>query len=266
MLQIIADGLIIGSVVSLGAIGLSLTFSILRFSNFGHGELLAWGAYFALTLLSVFSAVGGAASAKIGPFSFGWPLLAALAGAAVLTALLILALDTALFKRLRRQGAITLVIASFGAALALRNLLLFFYGGVPQYYSQDLQIAVALVPRSVSGGMRMTPDQMLVLALTAVTVLGVHLFLKFSAGGRGWRVCRLDRAVAPHPRPGPAAAAVCRRHPGRHRLGGRRRAGRPDRGPGRERFGAHRGRGVPRRGGLCGADRHPAGQAQRPLR
>jgi branched-subunit amino acid ABC-type transport system permease component len=43
MLQIIADGLIIGSVVSLGAIGLSLTFSILRFSNFGHGELLAWG-------------------------------------------------------------------------------------------------------------------------------------------------------------------------------------------------------------------------------
>ena len=41
MLQIIADGLIIGSVVSLGAIGLSLTFAILRFSNFGHGELLA---------------------------------------------------------------------------------------------------------------------------------------------------------------------------------------------------------------------------------
>ena len=37
MLQILADGLVIGSVVSLGAIGLSLTFSILRFSNFGHG-------------------------------------------------------------------------------------------------------------------------------------------------------------------------------------------------------------------------------------
>ena len=196
MLQIIADGLIIGSVVSLGAIGLSLTFSILRFSNFGHGELLAWGAYFALTLLSVFSAVGGAAAAKIGPFSFGWPLLAALAGAAVLTALLILALDTALFKRLRRQGAITLVIASFGAALALRNLLLFFYGGVPQYYSLDLQIAVALVPRSLGGGMRMTPDQLLVLALTAVTVLGVHLFLKFSTLGRAMRATSMNPQLA----------------------------------------------------------------------
>jgi hypothetical protein len=56
MLQILADGLIIGSVVSLGAIGLSLTLSILRFANFGHGELLAWGAYFALSALAVFSA------------------------------------------------------------------------------------------------------------------------------------------------------------------------------------------------------------------
>ena len=59
MLQVLADGLIIGSVVSLGAIGLSLCFSILRFANFGHGELLAWGAYVALSALAVFSAVAG---------------------------------------------------------------------------------------------------------------------------------------------------------------------------------------------------------------
>ena len=38
MLQILADGLIIGSVISLGAIRLSLTLSIERFSNFSHGE------------------------------------------------------------------------------------------------------------------------------------------------------------------------------------------------------------------------------------
>ena len=44
MLQILADGLIIGSVIALGAIGLSMTLSIVRFSNFSHGELLGWGA------------------------------------------------------------------------------------------------------------------------------------------------------------------------------------------------------------------------------
>lgn len=195
MLQILADGLVIGSVVSLGAIGLSLCFSILRFANFGHGELLAWGAYVALSALAVFSALAGGAH-PIAPFSFGWPLLAALAVAALAVAALTLVLDAALFKRLRRQGAITLVIASFGAALALRNGLLFLYGGVPQYYSQELQIAVHLLPRRLLGGLRITPDQLFVLALTAATVVGVHLFLSRSTLGRAMRATAMNPQLA----------------------------------------------------------------------
>lgn len=195
MLQIVADGLVIGSVVSLGAIGLTLAFSILRFANFGHGELLAWGAYVALSALAVFSALAGGAH-PIAPFSFGWPLLAALAVAALAVAAIALALDAALFSRLRRQGAITLVIASFGAALALRNLLLFVYGGVPQYYGQELQIAVALLPRAVLGGLRITPDQLFVLGLTATAVVGVHLFLSRSTLGRSMRATAMNPQLA----------------------------------------------------------------------
>ena len=187
ILQVIADGLIVGSVISLGAIGLTITFSILRFSNFGHGELLAWGAYIALSALAWFAAAGGAEAIRFAPFSFGWPLVFALMVAMAGTAALALALDAALFKRLRSQGAITLVIASFGAALATRNLLFYFYGGIPQYYSADLQIAVALLPRSVMGGLRVTPDQLFVLALTVVTVTVLHLFLSRSTLGRAMR-------------------------------------------------------------------------------
>ncbi len=187
MLQVLADGLIIGAIISLGAIGLSVTFSILRFSNFGHGEFLAWGAYLALSALTMWSATLGLPTAAIAPFSFGWPLLAACVVAAVLVAGMALALDALLFKRLRLQGSITLVIASFGAALALRNLLLFFYGGIPRYYSQDLQIAIALVPRSVMGGLRITADQLFVVGLTAVVVVALHLFLSRSTLGRAMR-------------------------------------------------------------------------------
>ena len=187
MLQILADGLIIGAIVSLGAIGLSVTFSILRFSNFGHGEFLAWGAYLALTTLVMWSATLGLPIAAIAPFTFGWPLLAACVVAAALVAGMALVLDWLLFKRLRLQGSITLVIASFGAALALRNLLLFFYGGIPRYYSQDLQIAIALVPRSVLGGLRITADQLFVVGLTAAVVVALHLFLSRSTLGRAMR-------------------------------------------------------------------------------
>ena len=176
MLQVLTDGLIIGSIISLGAIGLTVTFSILRFANFGHGELLAWGSYLALSALTLFAAVGLMPAADqplaIAPFSFGWPLIAALLVAALLTALLALAIDSALFRRLRVQGSITLVIASFGAALAVRNLLLFFYGGIPRYYSSDLQIAIAIVPRSVAGGLRITePAADLAVAAALISAL-----------------------------------------------------------------------------------------------
>ena len=48
MLQLIADGLVVGSVIALGAVGLTLTYSILRFANFGQGEFMTWGAYLAV--------------------------------------------------------------------------------------------------------------------------------------------------------------------------------------------------------------------------
>jgi branched-chain amino acid transport system permease protein len=188
MLQVLADGLIIGSIISLGAVGLSVTFSILRFSNFGHGELLAWGAYLAFSALALFAAVPGLpAAAAIAPFSFGWPLLLAGVVAAALVAAIALLMDITLFKRLRLQGSMTLVIASFGAALAMRNLLLFFYGGIPRYYTQDLQIAITILPRSVSGGLRITADQLFVVGLTAVVVVLLHQFLSRSTLGRAMR-------------------------------------------------------------------------------
>ena len=74
-LQHLADGILSGAVVSLGAIGLSLTMKILRFANFSHSELLTWGAYSALIFLSFATSFGGMFDQNIGPLSFGVSLL-----------------------------------------------------------------------------------------------------------------------------------------------------------------------------------------------
>jgi branched-chain amino acid transport system permease protein len=195
MLQLIADGLIVGSVVSLGAIGLTLTYSLLRFANFGHGELLTWGAYLTLAFLGLLLA--GVEMVPIEPFSFGWPLLVALLLALPATAAIALAVDWALFRRLARQGsAITLVIASFGVALALRNLVQFIWGTLPEYYTREIQIAIRFLPRDVLGGLRITPDQLLVLGLTAAAVVGLHLFLTYSTLGRAMRATAMNPSLA----------------------------------------------------------------------
>lgn len=182
--QIVMDGMIAGAMIGLGAIGVTLTYSILRFANFAHGEFLSWGAYFALAVAAALGALAGPLAAPIGPFSFGWALPIATVIAVALTGGLALLVDALLFGRLRAQrGAIIiLVMASFGAALTLRSLLEFIFTSQPAYYSKALQIALPL-----GGGVRATPDQMLSLGLTAVLVIGVHLMLTRTAIGRSMR-------------------------------------------------------------------------------
>jgi branched-chain amino acid transport system permease protein len=189
MLQLFSDGLVIGSVIALGAIGVTLTYSLLRFANFAHGELLTWGAYAGLTFMGFFMAMAGVRQAQpLGPFSFGWPLIAAALASAVTVAGVALVVDWLVFERLRRRGAaIVLVMASFGVALAMRNLLMFTYGAIPEYYSRDIQIALRLVPRDTLGGLRITPDQLLVLGVTAAAVVLLHLFLTRTTTGKAMR-------------------------------------------------------------------------------
>jgi branched-chain amino acid transport system permease protein len=192
ILQYVADGLLLGATIGLGAIGLTLTYSILRFANFTQGDLISWGAYLTLTLAG---AIGGTLSHEalpLRPFSFGWPMLLASLIAMVLTGLLALALDQLLFRRLRRHGsAIVMVIASFGASMALRSLLEFIYTPQPLYFSPNLQIANRL-----GFGIRLTPDQFAVLGLTALLVLAMHLLLTRSHVGRAMRAAAENPALA----------------------------------------------------------------------
>ncbi|MGX1500154.1 branched-chain amino acid transport system permease protein [Labrenzia sp. MBR-25] len=191
--QAIMDGLINGGIIGLGAIGVTLTYSILRFANFGHGELLSWGAYVALSLSAALGAMLPSLSAPIGPFSFGWSVPIALIGSMILTALLALTVDWLLFGRLRRSGSaiIILVMASFGAALALRNLLEFIFTSKPAYFTNALQISKPLF-----GGMRATPDQLLVLGLAFITVVLVHLLLTRTPAGRAMRAVSENAQLA----------------------------------------------------------------------
>lgn len=186
-LQFLLDGAIAGSMIGLGAIGVTLTYSILRFSNFAHGDFMAWGAYAALAVVGV---LGG--STPMEPLSFGWPLLLAMFVAMGLTALLALALDWLLFARLRARGqAIIVVMASFGASMALRSLLEFIFTSRPTYFSRAIQMATPL-----GLGIRITADQVALLVLTLLLVTGMHMFISRSQRGREMRAYAQNPALA----------------------------------------------------------------------
>lgn len=177
--QAIADGLLTGGILALGAIGYSLSAQILKFANFAHAEMLTVGAYLALALVTLMGP-----GEPLGPLSFGLPLIAATVLAGLGTGLVAIAVDRLVFSHLRarRAAALTLVFASFGVALMLRNLVLLLWGPDAHYYGQELQIAVEILP-----DVRLMPDHVFVLALTVLLVLSLHLFLQSSRVGIAMR-------------------------------------------------------------------------------
>ncbi len=185
--QYVADGIILGATLALGAIGLTLTYNILRFANFAHGEFLTFGAYFALVFASLFTG-----AQTIGPLTFGWNFLAAIVIAGVLTAGLALLLDWLLYRQLRKSDiAVTLVIASFGASLMLRNVVIFVWGSQPEYYTRTIAIAQEILP-----GVRLTANEIFVVALTAVLMVVLHLFLTRTKLGKAMRAVSDNPALA----------------------------------------------------------------------
>lgn len=187
MIQVLVDGLVAASFIALGVIGLSLVYNILNFPSFAHGDHLTIGAYFGLTIVL---AIGTAGS--IGVLTFGWPLILAAGLAAILTGLLAQILDRAVYGRLRRKGSsrITLIIASFGVALMLRHLVVMIFGPDPVYYNFAIQPAMRF------WGIRITPNELVVLGVTAVMVVWLHLFLSRTRLGKAMRAVAENPSLA----------------------------------------------------------------------
>jgi branched-chain amino acid transport system permease protein len=183
---------IAGALIALGAVGVTLTYSILRFANFAHGEFISWGAYACVLLAGAIGVWWSPAQTAIGPLSIGWNVVLAGLVAMLLTGLLAIGLDILLFRPLRKRGAaLTAVIASFGASMALRGLLEALFSSEPRHLSQDLQIAIP-----IGAGIRVTPDQIALLVLTGALLIALQLLLTRTGIGRAMRAVGENPALA----------------------------------------------------------------------
>ncbi len=189
--QLLVYGLVSGCILSLGGIGVSLTYSILGFSNFAHGDFMALGAYLVLALLPA-AAWLGVPHAPLGPLSFGWDFIVSLLLAFLLASAAVVLLDRILFKRLRGASRITLMIATIGVALAIRNLLQFVWGPQPQYYFTRIQVAIPI--RSL--GVRVKPDEIFIIATAMALAVLMHLFLRYTKIGKAMRATSDNAALA----------------------------------------------------------------------
>lgn len=194
MMQNLVDGILTGSFLSLGAIGLTMVMHILRFANFSHAELLSIGAYAALVFDGLFAALLPVMAAKIGPLSMTWALAASILVSMAVTGATAVLIDRLVFRRVREKGTeLSMVFASFGMALVIRNVIGLIFGLHSQLYSKDIAFAMVL---SRDPLVLVKPDQVFVLIAAVVIMLVLHLVLSRTTFGYALRAVAENPALA----------------------------------------------------------------------
>jgi branched-chain amino acid transport system permease protein/neutral amino acid transport system permease protein len=183
-LELVVNGLFLGAIIALGAIGLSLVYGILKFAHIAHGDFMTLGAYTTLFLLGTFFPAIGLESTSLGPFTFGYPLFLALPITMLVLAGVAIGLDIGIYRRLRRRGVSMVVLAmtSLGVAIALRGLVQVIWGGETWQYPR-LSKPFYQLPF----GVRIPPDNLFIGALAIILVLALYLFLTRTKMGKAMR-------------------------------------------------------------------------------
>ncbi len=202
-------GLVDGLIIGLAAIGLSMTYSILRFANFSHGDLVTTGAFTGWTVAYIIGGIGvadlssrlllradgGASPGEMNMHILAEPIaiVSGLVFAAVATILVALAIDNLVYRRMRNAGGIALLIASVGVALVLRYVIAFFY-------TSSTRGVTASAPESDhwllfwTDSINLHQTTMVVSAI--VLMLGVHLMLQYTTLGKAMRAMADNRDLA----------------------------------------------------------------------
>jgi branched-chain amino acid transport system permease protein len=182
------NGLAIGSIYALIALGLSMVYGILNLINFAHGEVFMVGsfaAYGILSALGVDASAGGASIAILG---------LALLGAAVASGLMAMALEIVAYRPLRRANAprYASMISGMGASIVLQEgfALLLGRGNVP--YPPALPLSTLI---TVGNG-RLTNRMVLIFTATVVMMVILDWCVMRTRLGRGMRALAQDPRAA----------------------------------------------------------------------
>jgi branched-chain amino acid transport system permease protein len=176
MAELVVIGLIVGSIIALGAIGLTLVYGILKFANFAHGDLMTAGAY-----LAFFAYYGGG---HIGPLSFGFGMILAILAAMVVVGAMSVVIDRLVYRPLRRRNAnlVILAMASLGMAIIVRSLVYLSWGPDQRFYVNGIQKALQL-----PFGITLKPDQIFIGCTALIAVALVYLLLYRTKLGKAMR-------------------------------------------------------------------------------
>ena len=186
-LQQLINGLTLGSIYGLIAIGYTMVFGIIGMVNFAHGDVFMLSAFIALIIFLALTQLLGLASM---PVAFLIVLVAAMA----FTALWNWAIERVAYRPLRGSFRLAPLISAIGMSIFLSNFVQVVQGPrnkpVPPMFTDLIRLTDG--PLSVT----LSYKQILIMAVTAVLLLAFWFVVQKTALGRAQRACEQDRKMA----------------------------------------------------------------------
>lgn len=200
--SLIWDGLMRGLIIGLAGIGLSMTYSILNFANFSHGDYITTGAFAGWATTYLIAGLGTASAGSLllvgaGGDVFGGTLgisvattpLAVLLGLIVAgagTVGLALFIDRFVYRPLRNEEGITLLITSVGVAFVLRYLVVFVFTTKNRGTTAAQEVPTWQL-NLIDGTVGVSAHDLTLVIATIGLMAGVHLLLQRSKLGKAMR-------------------------------------------------------------------------------
>ena len=174
-IQQLINGLALGSVYALLALGYTMVYGIIQLINFAHGEIYMIGAfagYYASSVLKL-------------------PLIPTLLAAMAASAILGILIEKIAYKPLRKSPRITLLITAIGVSLLLQNIMSKFVGTAPKHFPE----LINLEPITL-GGLQLDWKTILMFAVSALLVILLQFIVYKTKVGKAMRAASFDIEAA----------------------------------------------------------------------
>lgn len=183
-LQQILNGLVLGSVYALVALGYTMVYGILQLINFTHGEVLMIGAMVSLTMVmllqSMFPELNGL-----------WVMVMALAVTIPVCMILSATIERVAYRPLRNAPRLAPLITAIGLSIVLQTLAMMIWGPNPKVFPDLLPTTPIEI-----GGAFLAPKQLLILVVSAVLMAGLIILIQTTSMGRAMRAVSENPKIA----------------------------------------------------------------------
>jgi branched-chain amino acid transport system permease protein len=182
--QQLTNGLAVGGIYALIALGYTMVYGVLKLINFAHGDLFTYGGYLGMTLLTSFLLQDR---------------LGAVAGVLVLAAMVMglvgvigVVLERAAYRPLRESPRLSAVVSALGASIFLQNALMLIYGARFQVYPEGIlpDVQVNLF------GLAVPLMRIVVVLASVVMMVALYLFVQKTKIGTAIRAAAIDQGAA----------------------------------------------------------------------